>query len=98
MSAWTPDDLDLLDATEEVGIASRRADGTIRPYVTIWGVRVGDDVFIRSAHGIDNPWNVRARAAGAGRLSIGSVDRDVTFAPVDAGDGAQAVIDAAYKA
>ncbi len=98
MSAWTSDDLDLLDATDEVGVASTRPDGTIRPFVTIWAVRIGDDVVIRSAHGVDNPWNVRAHEAGTGRLSIGSVERDVTFTPVDADDDSQAEIDAAYRA
>ncbi len=98
MSEWTAEDLERLDANKEVGVASRRPDGSVRPFVTIWGVRVGDQVYIRSAHGVDNPWNVRARAAGAGRLRIGSVEWDVAFALLGADDAAQPAIDDAYHA
>jgi hypothetical protein len=31
----------------------------------MWVVRVGDDLYARSAHGPDNPWYWRARAVGA---------------------------------
>ena len=51
-------------AAEELGLASRRADGTLRGFVTMWVVRVGDDVYVRSAHGPDNPWYRRAIASG----------------------------------
>jgi hypothetical protein len=48
MAAWTADELDRIGRAMELAVASRRADGTLSPYVTIWGVRSGDDIYIRS--------------------------------------------------
>ena len=73
-----------------------RADGTLRPYVTIWVVRAGDGLYIRSAYGSTNPWFVRARASGRGRVRAGGIERDVTFAGAD--PDVHADIDAAYHA
>ena len=79
MTAWSADELDTLEHAEELEIASRRPDGTLRPYATIWAVRLGDGVYVRSAHGPENPWYARARTAGQGRIRSGGVERDVTF-------------------
>jgi hypothetical protein len=94
MTTWADDDLDRIGEAEELQLASRRKDGTLRPYVTMWVVRVGDDLFVRSAYGPDNPWYRRAKASGTGRIRAGGVERDVTFA--EATDGVHADIDAAY--
>ena len=96
MTAWTPEELDRIGGAEELQIASRRSDGTLRPYVTIWVVRAGDELYVRSAYGPGNPWFVRAKASGAGRIRAGGVERDVGF-EVPAADVHDA-IDAAYHA
>ena len=84
MASWTPAQLDAIDTDDELTISSRRSDGTLRPPVTIWMVRVGDDVFVRAAHGTATGWNRRAHEAGAGHVSVGSaIDRDATFEPAD---------------
>ena len=44
----------------------------------------------------DNPWFVRARASGTGRIRAGGIERDVTF--IDAPADAHSAIDAAYHA
>jgi hypothetical protein len=80
MTAWNTEELIRIGDAEELKISSRRRDGTLRRFVTIWVVRVGDDLYVRSAYGPDNPWFVRARAAGAGRIRAGGVERDVAFA------------------
>ena len=67
MTSWTADDLTSMARHDELGIASKRPDGSLRPFVTIWFVSLGDDVYVRSAHGYDNPWFQRAsRPATAG--------------------------------
>jgi hypothetical protein len=77
-------------------LASARRDGTLRPYVTMWVVRAGDDLYVRSAYGPNNQWFRRAKASGAGRIRAGGLERDVVFAePVP---GVHAAIDAAYHA
>ena len=90
------DDLDRIGDAEELQLASRRKDGTLRPYVTMWVVRAGDDLYVRSAYSPDNPWYRRAKASGAGRIRAGGVERDVTFA--GAPNGAHPGIDSGYHA
>jgi hypothetical protein len=86
MTAWDPSDLDRIGGAAALRIASQRPDGTLRPFVIIWAVRVADAIYIRSAHGSTNPWYVRARDAGRGRIQAGGVDLDATFTVVDPGD------------
>jgi hypothetical protein len=76
---WTADELARIGRADELRITSRRPDGSLRPFITIWTVRVGDDIYVRSAYGHDNPWFQRAIASGAGRIRAGGVERDVAF-------------------
>src|SRR5215217_3684177 len=96
MSTWTSDELGKIGGAEELQLASLRRDGTPRPYVTMWVVRAGDDLYVRSAYGPDNPWFRRAKASGTGRIRAGGLERDVTFA--EAAPGVHAAINAAYHA
>jgi hypothetical protein len=98
-ATWTDDELRRIGNAAELQIASRRRDGSLRPYVTIWTVRAGDHLYVRSAYGSDNPWFRRATASGTGRIRAGGIERDVTFIPAGELDAAtQAAIDAAYHA
>jgi hypothetical protein len=96
MTTWTPSELHSIGVSEELQLASRRPDGSLRPFVTMWVVRVGGDLYVRSAYGPDNPWYRRATASGAGRIRAGGIERDVSFAQAAA--EAQDDIDAAYHA
>jgi hypothetical protein len=96
MTTWTGDELIRIGQAEELQIASERPDGTMRPYVTIWVVRLGDDVYVRSAYGPTNSWFRRAKASGVGRIRASGLERDVTFAEPAA--GVHAAIDEAYHA
>lgn len=94
MTRWTAAELDRIGDADELQLASERTDGSLRPYVTMWVVRAGDDLYVRSAYGVDNPWYRKAKASGVGRIWAGGVERDVTFA--DATPGMHAAIDHAY--
>jgi hypothetical protein len=96
MSEWTPQELDAVGAADELQIASVRDDGSLRPWVTIWAVRSGDELYVRSAYGPETGWYRRAKASGIGRIRAGGIERDVTFAEAATGIGAE--IDAAYEA
>jgi hypothetical protein len=93
---WTDDDLAAIGTAEELELASHRPDGTLRPFVTMWVVRVGDDLYVRSAHGPGNGWYRRAVASGTGRICAGGIERHVTFATAD--PGLHGDVDAAYHA
>ncbi|PWD51044.1 DUF2255 domain-containing protein [Serinibacter arcticus] len=99
--SWTERELEVAARSDELEVSSRRSDGSLRPAVTIWVVRAGDDVVIRSASGPGNGWFRRAVTSGVGRVSVGGVTRDVAFELVDDG-GAHvawhAAVDAAYHA
>jgi hypothetical protein len=96
MTTWTDEELSHIGQAQELKLASMRKDGSFRSYVTMWVVRAGDDLYVRSAYGPDNPWFRRARASGIGRVRVGGVERDVTFA--DADPDVHNAIDAAYHA
>jgi hypothetical protein len=96
MTAWTDEELGRIGEAQELQLTSERPDGTLRPYVTMWVVRVEEQLYVRSAHGADNPWFRRAKASGVGRIRAGGLERDVTFA--DPAPDVDARIDAAYHA
>lgn len=96
MSAWSPDELDRIGAATELRLASRRRDGTLRQYVPIWVVRVGDDLYVRSAYGPTNGWFRRARASGEGRVRAAGIEREVGFEEAEA--SVAAGVTAAYHA
>ncbi len=56
MTTWTSDELTRIATAEELEISSRRGDGTLRNPVTIWVVRLGDDLYIRSVNGRTSDW------------------------------------------
>jgi len=95
VSDWTAGDLDTIGAAEELQIAALRPDGSLRPYVTIWVVRVGDGLYVRSYRGRDGAWFRSVLARPEGRIRAGGLTRDVTVEePADAG---QPAIDQAYR-
>jgi hypothetical protein len=94
MSEWTSDELTRIGAAEELRIAWVRRDGTLRKPVTIWVVRHGDDLFVRSVNGRNGAWFQGTRERQEGHINAGGVDRDVSF--VDAGHDIEDDLDAAY--
>jgi hypothetical protein len=95
VSGWTAEQLDRIAAADELEIASRRPDGSLRPYVPIWVVRVGDDLYVRSYRGRDGAWFRRALQTHEGRIRAGGVERDVAFTEPD--DSVRGAIDGAYR-
>jgi hypothetical protein len=97
MTAWTSDELDRIGTAEELQIASLRLDDTLRHRVTIWVVRVGDDLYVRSVNGRTSRWFRGVLERHEGRIWAGGVEKDVTFVEVD-DSGINGQIDAAYLA
>jgi hypothetical protein len=95
MTNWTPGELGAIGAADELGIAALRPDGTLRPYTTIWVVRVGDGLYIRSYRGQDAAWYQAARRRPEGRIRADGVERAATFER--AADADEDAIDAAYR-
>src|SRR5439155_13060328 len=95
MSTWTSDELDRIGGAEELEIASVRRDGTLRKSVTIWVIRHGDDIYVRSVNGRTSSWFGGARVRHEAHIEAGGVDKDVLLVETD---DMNDEIDAAYRA
>jgi hypothetical protein len=83
MAAWTSDELSKIGAADELEIASVRHDGTLRKPVTIWVVRHGDDLYVRSVNGRGSSWFRGAQVRHEGHIRAGDVDKDVVLVETD---------------
>ena len=88
-------ELNEIGKAEELKIASLRSDGTLTKPVTIWIVRDGDDLYVRSVNGPAAAWFRGTQARHEGRIEAGGVTKDVTF--VDADPEINDQLDAAYR-
>ncbi|UGQ12311.1 DUF2255 family protein [Yinghuangia sp. ASG 101] len=95
MADWTGSDLAEIGAAEELALRSERPDGTLRAPVTMWVVRSGDRVYVRSVKGTGGPWYRGTQSRRQGHIEAGGVDRDVAFREADPGEYTD--VDAAYR-
>src|SRR4029450_5567024 len=95
MGDWIPDELNKIAAADELQIAALRPDGTLRAFPTIWVVRVGDNLYVRSYRGRGSTWFRSVLQRPEGRIRAGGVTRDVAFAEPEAAD--HDAIDQAYR-
>jgi hypothetical protein len=79
MTTWTSEELNKIGKADELQLTSLRRDGTLRKPVTIWVVRLGDDLYVRSVNGRTSAWFRGTQARHAGHIQAGSVEKDVTF-------------------
>ena len=96
MTTWTGEELARIGATDELELAALRRDGSLRKPVTIWVVRHGDDLYVRSVNGRTAAWFRGAQARHEGRIWAGGVQKDVTFVE-EADPTLNDQIDAAYR-
>jgi hypothetical protein len=96
MTQWKSDQLDKIGRAEEVQIESVRRDGTLHKPVTVWVVRHGDDLYVRSVRGRKADWFRGTQQRHEGRIRARGVQEDVTFG--DAGHDIDDEVDAAYQA
>ena len=79
MTDWTREELEEIAAADELQLASEQPDGTLRKPVTIWVVRLGDDVYVRSVNGRTSHWFRGTEDRHQGHVRAGGVDKDVRF-------------------
>ncbi|MET9070571.1 DUF2255 family protein [Streptomyces sp. NPDC004232] len=94
-TTWTDDELDSIGHAEELEIASLRRDGNLSSQRTIWVVRLGDDIYVRSVNGPRSDWYRSTRVRREGRIQAGGATRNVAF--VDADEEINEAVDAAYR-
>jgi hypothetical protein len=91
---WTAEELDGIGQAEELRLAPRRTDGTLRSFTTMWVVCANGELYVRSAGGPQRPWFRYSQATGRGQIRAGGSEVDVRF--VEVAPDAQSAIDAAY--
>ena len=64
--------------------------------MTIWVVRHGDDLYVRSINGRTAAWFRGTQVRHEGHISAGGVDKDVTFVE-ETDPGINDELDAAYR-
>ena len=96
MTTWSKDELKKIGTAEELDLASMRSDGTLRKPVTMWVVRIGDDLFVRAYKGCTGAWFHGTLTRHQGHIRSGGVDKDVTFVEETNAD-INAQIDDAYR-
>jgi len=95
MDIWTSDELNKIGTAEELQIVSLRRDGTLRNPVTIWVVRLDNDLYVRSVNGRTSAWFRGVQTHHEGHICAGGVDKDVTFVE-EPDSNTNDQIDAAY--
>src|SRR6266498_4528568 len=96
MTIWTSDELNKIGTAEELQLTSLRGDGTLRKSVTIWVVRVGDNLYVRPINGRTSAWFRGTQVRHEGHIQAGGVDKDVAFVEEPDPD-INEQIDAAYR-
>lgn len=94
MATWTVDELSKIGSAEELQISSQRGDGTLRHPRTIWVIRLGDDLYVRSVNGRTSDWFRGVQEQHLGHIEAGGIERDVELIEMD--NDLNADIDAAY--
>ena len=97
MTTWTDNELTRIGSAEELQIGARQDDGTLRSPVTIWVVRLGNDLYVRSVNGRTSAWFRGVKVRHEGHIQAGGVEKDVNFAEVDADLPINEQIDAEYR-
>jgi len=97
MTSWTRNDLERIGAADELLLASFKKDSTHRKPVTIWVVRVGDDLYVRAYRGRETAWFRHIQQRHEGRIGAGGVTKDVTFVDGSSDEALNNKIDAAYQ-
>jgi hypothetical protein len=95
MSAWTKDELEKISDAEELELAAVRSDGTLRKPVTIWVVRDGDNVYVRSVNGRESSWFRGAQTRHEAHVRAQGVEKDVDLVETD---DVNDELDTAYRA
>jgi|SRR5882757_4762115 len=95
---WSAEQLQQIDSARELRIATRRDDGTLRAWVSIWVVRADDDVYVRTWYRRDTGWFGRALSQRSARIRIRGLEYDVAIEHMgNSTPELQSKVDAAYR-
>ena len=97
MASWTQHDLERIGAADELQLASLKEDGTRRMPVTIWVVRVGEELYVRAYRGRETGWFRQTQRLPEGYIVAGGVTKEVTLEDASSDEALNHEIDVAYQ-
>jgi hypothetical protein len=82
MTTWSPEESQLIGAADELEIAVRRADGSLRRWVPIWVVCVDRHVYVRTWYARSDGWFGHVLQSRRARIRVPGVQADVIVTDV----------------
>lgn len=95
MTSWTEDELSALNRLDEIRVAGRRTDGSLRRLTIIWHVIVDNKMYVRSVRGVAGGWYKGIIQHHEGVVEWNAQTRAVAYIPDSSADDQ---VDAAYFA
>ncbi len=97
-STWTPDQLRAIESAHELEITTSRRDGSLRPWVPIWVVCAGADIYVRTWQLRETGWFGHAVRSGRARVRAPGLEADVEVTQVGSRDAdLRTAVDRAYR-
>jgi hypothetical protein len=97
MSAWQPEELHRIAASDDLHISPFRQDGSTYGTPTwIWSDVAEGALYVRAYNGAGSSWYQAALKQMAGRVTAAGMTKDVSFEPVSGAVNDE--IDEAYRA
>ena len=81
-TAWSARELERICSAKELQIATKRADGTLRRWVPIWVVCVGDQVYVRTWYRREDGWFGQVLGSRRARIHVPGLEADVAVEDV----------------
>jgi hypothetical protein len=99
-ATWSAEELAQIGGADELQIAVRSRDETLRRWVPIWVICVGDQVYVRTWHRRDNGWFGHVLDSRRAQIRVPGLDAAVAVLDVGNDEDAElrASVDAAYRA
>ncbi len=92
---WTEEELTRIGSAERAELATVGASGRLRRPVTVWVVRAGDNLYVRSWLGREGKWYRSLGGRGEAHISAGGVEKDVVLVPT--GGTVNDAVDGGYR-
>lgn len=92
---WTENELARIGSAKEAQLATVGSGGRLRRPVTVWVLRVGDNLYVRSWLGREARWYRSLQSRGDGHIGAGGVERDIVLVP--AGGAVDDAVDEGYR-
>ncbi|SRR6266851_3114334 len=82
MTKWSKDELRKIGEADDLHISPFREDGVTYGTPTwIWSVAVEHELYVRAYNGQNSRWYQAAMRQKAGRITVASMTKEVTFEP-----------------